>query len=125
MPKPGYTGLTLKQEIAQLLRQKAQQAGIGINQLLIQLLQDGPRTVPTHKNPPHPSLKHPLNHQYNRNHPQQAKREATETAGVRVAGPLGFEPRTSGSAGQRPIQTRPRALRKDGGQFLNMKFSVS
>ena len=41
-----------------------------------------------------------------------------------LAGPLGFEPRTSGSAGQRPIQTRPRALRKDGGRFPDMKFSA-
>ena len=38
MPKAGYTGITLKTEIAQLLRQKAKQSGLNINQYLLRLL---------------------------------------------------------------------------------------
>ena len=38
MPKKGYTGITLKTEIAQLLRQKAKESGLNINQYLLWLL---------------------------------------------------------------------------------------
>jgi len=38
MPKKGYTGITLKTEIAQLLRQKAKESGLSINQYLLWLL---------------------------------------------------------------------------------------
>ncbi|MHA1664300.1 MAG: hypothetical protein ACTSVW_00490, partial [Candidatus Njordarchaeales archaeon] len=47
MPKPGYTTITLKTQVAQLLKQKAQHAGLGLNQYLLALLnRDRPRTVP-------------------------------------------------------------------------------
>ena len=38
MPKNGYTGITLKTEIAQLLRRKAKESGLNINQYLLWLL---------------------------------------------------------------------------------------
>ena len=38
MPKKGYTGITLKTEIAELLRQKAKESGLSINQYLLWLL---------------------------------------------------------------------------------------
>ena len=38
MPKKGYTGITLKTEIAKLLRQKAKKSGLTINQYLLWLL---------------------------------------------------------------------------------------
>ena len=58
MPKPGYTTITLKTEVAQLLKQKARAAGLGLNQYLLALLnQDSPRTVPPIKeNNPKPSF---------------------------------------------------------------------
>jgi len=34
MPKPGMTGITLKNEIADLLRAKAKQANMGLNEFL-------------------------------------------------------------------------------------------
>src|SRR3989337_1999481 len=38
MPKPGMTGITLKQEVADLLRTKAQRANLGLNDYLTSLL---------------------------------------------------------------------------------------
>ncbi|MEM1581956.1 MAG: hypothetical protein QXK89_05540 [Candidatus Bathyarchaeia archaeon] len=38
MPKPGMAGLTIKKEVYVLLKAKAQEAGIGINQYLENLL---------------------------------------------------------------------------------------
>ena len=50
MPKPGYTTITLKTEVAQLLKQKARAAGLGLNHYLLVLLnRDSPRTVPSIK----------------------------------------------------------------------------
>ena len=54
MPKPGMTGICLKTEVAELLRAKAQEANMGINNYLTALLLgpsqihswDRPRTVP-------------------------------------------------------------------------------
>jgi len=34
MPKPGYTGICLKKEVAELLRSKAKEASMGINDYL-------------------------------------------------------------------------------------------
>ena len=55
MPKPGMTGVCLKTEVANLLRTKAQNANMGLNDYLTSLLlgpsqpciEDRPRTVPT------------------------------------------------------------------------------
>ncbi|MCD6530063.1 hypothetical protein J7L06_07250 [Candidatus Bathyarchaeota archaeon] len=48
MPKRGYVGLTLKREVADLLRARAKQTHIGINDYLKTLLlgpsRDGPNT---------------------------------------------------------------------------------
>jgi len=38
MPKEGYTGITIKTEVAQLLRQKAKEHGLNLNQYLLWLL---------------------------------------------------------------------------------------
>jgi hypothetical protein len=54
MPKPGMTGLCLKQEVADLVRRRAQDAGQGLNDYLSSLLlgpslqhgEDRPGTVP-------------------------------------------------------------------------------
>jgi len=61
MPKPGMTGISLKQEVADLLRAKAKSANMGLNDYLTSILigpslscqppyqgpsQDRPRTVP-------------------------------------------------------------------------------
>ena len=46
MPKPGYISITLKQDVAKLLKAKAESESIGINELLFKLLsEDRPRTV--------------------------------------------------------------------------------
>ena len=48
MPKPGYVALTLKSEVARILRLKASQRGMGINQYLLWLMktESRPGTVP-------------------------------------------------------------------------------
>jgi len=46
MPKPGYTGLTVKKEIAELLKSKAKQEGLGLNAFLLKLLQNSSRDCP-------------------------------------------------------------------------------
>ena len=59
MPKPGMIGLSLKTEVAELLRAKAQEASMGLNDYLTSLLlgpsqpciQDRPGTVPTPSTP--------------------------------------------------------------------------
>jgi hypothetical protein len=40
MPKPGMVGVSLKREVAQLLRAKAKEANMGINDFLIALLME-------------------------------------------------------------------------------------
>ncbi len=58
MPKPGYTGICLKTEVAELLRSKAKTANMGINDFLTALLlgpsqlciEDRLRTVLTFQN---------------------------------------------------------------------------
>ena len=40
MPKQGYTGVCLKTEVAQLLRAKAKEANMGINDFLTALLME-------------------------------------------------------------------------------------
>ena len=40
MPKPGMTGLCLKTEVAELLRAKAKEANMGINDYLTTVLMD-------------------------------------------------------------------------------------
>gem|GEM_PF-3243049 len=46
MPKPGYISITLKQDVAKLLKAKAESESIGINELLFKLLsEDRPRTI--------------------------------------------------------------------------------
>lgn len=57
MPKPGMVGLTLKKEVYELLKAKAREAEMGINQYLENLLigrigqsWDRPGTVPNQQN---------------------------------------------------------------------------
>lgn len=60
MPKKGYTGISLKTEVAELLRSKAKQAGLGINDYLTALLLgpswDRPATVLNPNNSTQPTL---------------------------------------------------------------------
>jgi len=46
MPKPGMTGICLKTEIAELLRTKAKEANMGINDFLTALLMEKPFNGP-------------------------------------------------------------------------------
>jgi hypothetical protein len=46
MPKPGMTGICLKTEVAQLLRSKAKEANMGINDYLTFLLMEKPFNGP-------------------------------------------------------------------------------
>ena len=46
MPKPGMTGICLKKEVAQLLRAKAKEANMGINDFLMALLMKKPINGP-------------------------------------------------------------------------------
>jgi len=46
MPKPGMTGICLKIEVAQLLRAKAKEANMGINDYLTFLLMEKPLDRP-------------------------------------------------------------------------------
>ncbi|MEM1569559.1 MAG: hypothetical protein QXG56_02435 [Candidatus Bathyarchaeia archaeon] len=41
MPKPGYTSITLKSEVVRLLKLRAREKGLGVNELLIYLLELG------------------------------------------------------------------------------------
>jgi hypothetical protein len=46
MPKPGMTGICLKTEVAELLRTKAKEANMGINDYLTALLMETPLNGP-------------------------------------------------------------------------------
>ncbi|MEM3823406.1 MAG: hypothetical protein QXH87_00570 [Candidatus Bathyarchaeia archaeon] len=46
MPKPGMTGVCLKTEVAELLRAKAKEAKMGINDFLTALLMEKPLNGP-------------------------------------------------------------------------------
>ncbi|MGC9095534.1 MAG: hypothetical protein ACP5IM_08055 [Candidatus Bathyarchaeia archaeon] len=46
MPKPGMTGICLKTEVAELLRAKAKEAKMGINDFLAALLTEKPLNSP-------------------------------------------------------------------------------
>jgi hypothetical protein len=123
MPKPGMTGICLKDEVAQLLRAKAKAASLGLNDYLTSMLmasalgpsqqciQDRPGTVP-----PIPAVMNATQIQaQNRNTPANnpqptfslstgslfAKRES-------VAGGVGFGPTTTGLGGLRPVRARLR-----------------
>jgi hypothetical protein len=47
MPKPGMTGICLKTEVAELLRTKAKEAKMGINDYLVALLMKTPQNSPS------------------------------------------------------------------------------
>jgi len=47
MPKPGMTGVCLKTEVAELLRAKAKEANMGINDFLMALLMKKPLNGPS------------------------------------------------------------------------------
>jgi hypothetical protein len=65
MPKPGMTGICLKTEVAQLLRAKAKEANMGINDYLTFLLMEKPLDRPAEpeilsSNPSGPAKNKPL-----------------------------------------------------------------
>ena len=101
MPKQGYTGLCLKREVAELLRAKARQAKMGINDFLTALLLgpsqihgwDRPRTVPTPIKQQQISLLQAPNQQKSQKQTASTKREGIETVGCHQGvGLPGFEP---------------------------------
>ena len=48
MPKPGYASITLRKEVVKLLKQRAEEERLGLNELLLKLLEkDRPGTVPS------------------------------------------------------------------------------
>jgi len=89
MPKQGYTGLCLKKEVAELLRAKARQAKMGINDFLMALLLgppqihgwDRPRTVPTPLTQQQISIQQAPNQQNSQKQTAFTKREGMETVG--------------------------------------------
>ena len=109
MPKKGYTGISLKIEVAELLRAKARQACMGINDYLTALLLgpswDSPGTVPTSNNFTQPTSINPLQISPKQTAFQEINLKMGVSEGAKphaMVGPRGFEPLTSGSAGQRP-----------------------
>ena len=101
MPKQGYTGLCLKREVAELLRAKAREANMGINDFLTALLLgqpqihgwDRPRTVPNPLTQQQISLLQAPNQQNSQKQTAFTKREGMETVGChRKVGLPGFEP---------------------------------
>jgi len=101
MPKQGYTGLCLKREVAGLIRAKAREANMGINDFLTALLLgpsqihcwDRPRTVPNPLTQQQTSLLQTLNQQNSQEQIAFIKREGMETVGChREVGLPGFEP---------------------------------
>jgi hypothetical protein len=94
MPKPGMIGLTLKKEVYNLLKIKAKEAGMGINQFLETLLlgQGRSQDRPTALYKPPKGL-------------EIGSISKTEF----LAGPGGIEPPTLGLGGRCPILARPRA----------------
>jgi hypothetical protein len=51
MPKPRMTGICLKTEVAELLRTKAKEANMGINDFLMALLMEKPFNGPAERDP--------------------------------------------------------------------------
>jgi hypothetical protein len=101
MPKQGYTGLCLKREVAELIRAKAREAKMGINDFLTALLLgpsqihgwDRPRTVPNPLTQQQISLLQTLNQKQSQKQTAFTKREGMETVGFhRKVGLPGFEP---------------------------------
>jgi len=90
MPKLGMTGICLKTEVANLLRDKAQNANMGLNDYLISLLlgpsqpciEDRPGTVPNPLTQQLISLLQALNQQTSQNQVAFTKSEGMETVGV-------------------------------------------
>ncbi|MCS7113971.1 MAG: hypothetical protein RMJ15_09750 [Nitrososphaerota archaeon] len=65
MPKPGMTGICLKNEVAELLRAKAKEANMGINEYLMAVLMKTPSERPSEpenvgSNPTGPAKNKPL-----------------------------------------------------------------
>ena len=83
MPKPGYTCITLKTEVARLLKEYARERGLGLNKLILQLLreEDCPGTVPS----------------------MMEKQPQFKLLLRKEAGPVGFEPTTDSLGGCRAI----------------------
>ena len=119
MPKQGMTGLCLKTEVADLLRSKAQNANMGLNDYLTSLIlrdlgpsqhhnEDRPRTVPnpqnleTTQNQTLLQILLNLTQTLNQNNPKQAPSQKTS----KMVGLPGFEP------GSFPRKTRVSALRE-------------
>ena len=115
MPKQGMTGLCLKTEVADLLRSKAENANMGLNDYLTALLlgpsQSGeqPYTGPSWDRPKsgdHTLIDNlqtliTLLQALNQNNPKQApfNKGSAETVGFRLVPGAGFEPATSGQLG--------------------------
>ena len=115
MPKPGMTGICLKTEVAELLRAKAKEANMGINNYLTALLLgpsqihswDRPRTVPNPKKQHLISLPQAPNQQ---NNPKQTPFIQKESIGNAVSdsevGRTGFEPVTFRTSSGCPNRAR-------------------
>ena len=101
MPKPGMTGICLKQEVADLLRAKAKSANMGLNNYLTSLIigpslscqppyqgpsQDRPRTVPNALIEQAINLIQAVNQQISLNQASFGKRE-DDLGKAMVAGP--------------------------------------
>jgi len=97
MPKQGYMGLCLKREVAELIRAKAREANMGINDFLTALLL-GPSQIhgwdrPKPLTQQQISLLQTLNKKNSQKQTAFIKREGMETVGFnRKVGLPGFEP---------------------------------
>ena len=93
MPKPGYTRIIVKSEVRGMLQKLAEAQGYrSINQLLTEWIRVHRGVHPT------------MIHEENRQSETSLKTGLFPKKQFKfLAGPLGFEPRTSGSAGRRHI----------------------
>ena len=120
MPKPGMTGLCLKTEVATLLRDKAENANMGLNDYLTALLlgpsqpriQDRPGTVPAYVIQQLINLLQALNQQTNPNQTELQKTSILQTPSYNpscfLVRPPRFEPGSSAWQADVLDQTRLR-----------------
>ena len=119
MPKKGYTQIIVSNEVREILQKTARESGFRtVNEMLKHLIETAifsrvnpgvnPRSTLTHYNTTKLNSIQPLNPQNNLKQAASLKQSAfhRSTCEARpqqpvLAGPRGFEPRTSGSAGQR------------------------
>ena len=106
MTKKGYTHIIIPINLHKKLKQLASQEGLSMAKLIEKLLSINTLSVSETKKEEN-SFSNNKKHQKFKSF--QRKSLFSNEKRLNKAGPLGFEPRISGSGGQRLIQTRRRA----------------